>query len=266
MSALSALARRAAAVGLLLAAALWPPAQAGQACEAAAASVDSVRQGLALAEATAAALDASGAQVLLLGRAGQDLRAHGLRWSHLGLAYRDGDRWRVLHKLNHCGAGDAALYRQGLAQFFFDQPWRYEAVAQPLAPALQAALLPLLHDDARASTLDEPRYSLVAYPWAQTYQQSNQWLIETLALAAEPAVHNRLQAQAWLRLTDYRPTVLALGPLTRLGARLSRANVAFDDHPNDQRFADRIATVTAESVLDWVQRAGLADGVPFIVR
>jgi hypothetical protein len=41
--------------------------------------------------------------------------------------------------------------------------------------------------------------------------------------------------------------------------------VAFDDHPNAQRFADRIETVTADSVFDWLQRSGLG-GAPITVR
>lgn len=56
----------------------------------------------------------------------------------------------------------------------------------------------------------------------------------------------------------YEPTTLRLGAMTRLGARMSAANVAFDDHPNDQRFADRIETVSADSDFQWLQRAGLA--------
>lgn len=256
----------------LLVAGLWAvPAQAGQACDSQPPTVDQVRQGLALAEATARALDASGAPVAVLARAGQDLSAHGIRWSHLGLVLRstlpDGrpGPWRVVHKLNHCGAADAAVYRQGLAEFFLDSPHRYEAVLLPLAPALHATLAALLADDRLVSAVHEPRYSLVAYPWAQTYQQSNQWVAETLAVAAEPGVRTRRQAQAWLQLRGYQPTVLRLGPLTRLGARATRANVAFDDHPNAERFADRIATTTADSVLDWLQASALA-GPPVLVR
>ena len=44
---------------------------------------------MALALATERALDASGADVVVLARAGQDLSAYGLRYSHLGFAYRD---------------------------------------------------------------------------------------------------------------------------------------------------------------------------------
>ena len=73
---------------------------------------------------------------------------------------------------------------------------------------------------------------------------------------AAPAT--RAQAQAWLQARGYQPTVLRLGPVTRLGARATRANVAFDDHPSTQRFADRIATVTVDSVFAWLPATGLA--------
>ena len=61
-------------------------------------------------------------------------------------------------------------------------------------------------------------------------------------------------AQAWLRLQGYEPTVLRIDAFTRLGARLSKANVAFDDHPDAQRYAGRIATVTADSVFAWMEQ------------
>ncbi len=166
----------------------------------------------------------------------------------------------MLHKLNHCGTADAALYRQGLGQFFLDSPARDEAAFLPLTAELAARLRPLLQDNARASQLDEPRYNMLAYTWATRYQQSNQWAVETLAMAAAD-VGTRAQAQGWLQARGYQPTVLRLGPLTRLGARATRANLAFDDHPNDQRFADRIATVTVDSVFAWLPRTGLGGAV-----
>lgn len=241
-------------------------AHAGRPCDDAPLSASAVERGLALAERTRAALDASGATVVLLARAGQDLSAYRLRWSHLGIAYRDGDGadapWRVLHKLNHCGTADAALYRQGLGPFFLDSPFRYEAAFAPLAPALAAQLRPLLQNNARGAQLHEARYNMLAYPWATRYQQSNQWALETLAGAMDTDAATRAQAQAWLQLRGYRPTVLRLGPLTRLGANATRANVAFDDHPNHKRFSDQIETVTVDSIFDWLARSGLAERTP----
>ena len=178
-------------------------------------------------------------------------------------ARRDAQGWRVLHKLNQCGTAEGALYRQGLGEFFMDNPFRYEATVVALQPALQARLLPLLRSNERAAQLNERRYNMLAYPWSTTYQQSNQWAIETLAMAAAPnGAPTRLAAQAWLQHQGYQPTTLHLGPLTRLGARATAANIAFDDHPDALRFSDRINTVTVDSVLDWLARTQL--GAPAI--
>ena len=90
------------------------------------------------------------------------------------------------------------------------------------------------------------------------YQQSNQRALETLALAMERAACTRQRAQAWMQCTGHEPTTLRLNAMTRLGARMTAANVAFDDHPNDKRFSDRIETMTADSRFGWLSRAGLA--------
>lgn len=240
-------------------------AHAGRSCEAKLPQAINVQRAMTLAERTAAALDASGAQVVVIARNGQDLGRYGLRWSHLGLAYKDQGRWRVAHKLNQCGSAQASLYRQGLGEFFLDDLFRYEAGVVVLAPEVQAKLLPLLRDNARLAQLHTPAYNMVAYPWALRYQQSNQWAIETLAMSQEPAASNRERAQAWLQFRGYEPTALQIPALTRLGARVSTANVAFDDHPNSKRFADRIETVTVDSVFAWLERSGLGSAA-WIVR
>jgi hypothetical protein len=241
---------------LLLAAAL--PAQAGRHCEARQPDADAVVRAMDLAGRTAHALNATGAEVVVIARAGRDLRKYQLRYSHLGLAYRDGNTWRVVHKLNQCGSARADLYRQGLGEFFLDDLYEYQAGVAVPSPAVQAHLLPLLRDNTRATRLHEPSYNMLAYPWATRYQQSNQWAIETLALAQDPTANTRGRAQDWLHAQGYEPTTLRIGPLTRLGARATAANIAFDDHPNSKRFSDRIETVTADSVFTWLERTGLA--------
>ena len=238
-------------------------AHAGQTCDTRPPQTNDVVRGMALAANTAARLDATGAQVVVLARAGQDLSKYGLTWSHFGFAYRDGDgprsHWRVVHKLNQCGTASASLYRQGLGEFFLDQPHRYEAAFVELTPEVQSKLLPLLRDNMRIDDWHEPRYSMVAYAWATRYQQSNQWALETLAGAMDAGANNRPRAQAWLQLRGYEPTTLRIDPLMRLGARMTRANIEFDDHPNAKRFSDRIETVTVDSVFVWLQRSGLGE-------
>lgn len=252
--------RGAVAAAVLAVMAMAPAAWAGQTCEVRPPNPDTIARSMTLALRTAQWLDASGAQVVVLARRGQNLDRWGVRWSHLGYAYRDdmAQAWRIVHKLNICGTAQAALYRQGLAPFFSDDLYAYEAAVVVPTPALQAALRPLLQDNAQAATLHQRAYSMVAYPWAQAYQQSNQWALETLALALEPTTTDRARAQAWLRFKGYQPTLLSVGAGERLGARLTRANVAFDDHPGTDRFAGRIATVTVDSVFTFLQSNGWA--------
>jgi hypothetical protein len=254
-------ARLLASIALAAAATL---AHAGRSCEARPPEAASVQRAMTLAQHTAQALDASGAKVVVLARVGQDLSKYGLSWSHLGIAYREGAQWRVAHKLNQCGSAQASVYRQGLGEFFLDDLHDYRAGVVVLAPALQDELLPVLRDNRRLARLHTPAYNMVAYPWSQRYQQSNQWALETLALAHDPAAATRPQAQAWLQSQGYEPTVLRLGALTRLGARVTAANITFDDHPNEKRFTDRIETVTVDSVFAWLNRTGLGTGVQVV--
>jgi len=243
-------------------------AMAGRSCEARPPTALAVTRAMDLAERTATRLTQSGADVVIIVRAGQNLSEYGIRYSHLGFAYREGEGrtavWRVVHKLNECGTAHASLYRQGLGEFFLDDLWQYEAAVVVPAPRTQAHLRALLVDNAAVARLDTPAYSVVAYPWSSRYQQSNQWAIETLALAEDPAAATRERAQAWLRLHGYEPTTLHLSAFKRLGARLTAANIAFDDHPNEKRFTGRIETVTVDSVFAWLNRSGLGGTVQVI--
>lgn len=261
---------------LALAFTMAAPAWAGRACTAPQPpKTQTIERALTLAEHTLQALDKSGADVVVLARAGQDLSRYGVYYSHLGFAYRQSDGrggyvWRVLHKLNQCGTAVSALYRQGLGDFFLDDLWRYEGAFVVPTPEVQRKLLALLQDPSRSIALHHKPYSMVSYVWGLEYQQSNQWAIETLAMALDPAAQGgwftRERAQSWLYAHDFQPGVLNIGAMTRLGARISAANVAFDDHPNAKRFADRIETVTVDSVFAWLTRAGLSTQAVMTVR
>ena len=211
---------------------------------------------MTLAERTLAALDKSSAQVGLIARVGQDLSKYGLRYSHMGYVWRDHPqgRWLVVHELNRCGSAQSALFDEGLGNFFLDDMHAYEtrivvpgAEAQARIAAMLASTAPLrLHD---------ARYNMLAFPYATTYQNSNQWLLETYAASAsDMPIDGRAQAQAWLKLAGYQPITIDIPAMTRLGARMFRANVAFDDQPFERRMAGRIDTVTVESVLRFVHQ------------
>ncbi|HTJ96620.1 MAG TPA: DUF2145 domain-containing protein [Rhodocyclaceae bacterium] len=238
-------------VGLVLAAQIFSGATfAGTACEDKPPTPDSLRKGLNLALKTRNALDASQAQVALIARVGQNLSQYGLRYSHVGIAWRDHPEgpWLVVHLLNECGTATSNLYDQGLGNFFNDDLFAWEAKIIIPSPAAQAKLARALAD-VRIERLHEAAYNMLAYPYSTKYQNSNQWVLEMLNEGyLEQPVTNRELAQAWIKLNRYEPSRLTLLPLTRLGARMFRANIAFDDHPDELRFSNRIDTVTVESI------------------
>ena len=241
---------------LALLLALGGIAHAGQACAEKSPTPDTIRKGLNLALKTRETLDASGAQVAIVARVGQDLSRYGLRYSHMGYAWRDHPkgRWFVVHELNQCGTAISTIYDEGLGNFFLDDLHAYEALLLIPSPEVQAKLATQLSRE-RALAMHQPQYSMVAYAFGTKYQNSNQWALETLAAALAPeATGSRAAAQAWLRQHGYQPVTLKLGTLTRLGGRMFRANIAFDDHPSDRRFANLIDTVTVEGVAGFVER------------
>ncbi|MFN3790172.1 DUF2145 domain-containing protein [Massilia sp.] len=236
----------------LLALAAAAPSRAGQSCEERPLAAHEVVLSMDLAQRTVQALEASGARVALVARAGQDLSRYRLRYSHMGIAVRDHPkgRWTVVHALNDCGSAVSSLYDEGMGNFFLTDLYRHEAQLAIPGPELQARLAQL----AAARTLlrlHEPNYNMLSYVYATRYQNSNQWVLELLAAAAAPPgqVETRAEAQTWLRSIGYQPPTVEVPAAVRLGARMFRANVAFDDHPFERRMAGKIDTVSTDAVL-----------------
>ncbi|GAB2855546.1 DUF2145 domain-containing protein [Pseudoduganella ginsengisoli] len=257
--------------GVLLACALTgvvSTARAGASCENRPLEARNAVQAMDLALRTRDALDASGAQVALVARAGQDLSAYGLRYSHMAFAWRDHPkgRWLVVHELNGCGTASSSLYNEGLGNFFLDDMFLYEAQIVIPSEAVQQRLVQVLasHTPRR---LHQAQYNMLSYAYSTRYQNSNQWVLETLAAAgATPGqVETRDEAQAWLKGAGFTPVTVHIPALPRLGARMFRANVAFDDHPFDQRMAGNIDTVTVDAVVRFVRRAD-PGASQFVVR
>lgn len=241
---------------LLLLACSVNAAQAGRGCELKRPNAQNFLSAMRLAENTRSALEASNAQVALVGRVGQDLSAYGLRYSHVAYVWRDHPkgRWLVVHELNRCGTASSALYEQGLANFFLDDLHAYEAVLLIPSPPSQARIAAALGSPL-GNRMHEPHYNMLAYPFSTEYQNSNQWVLETYAASAgESRIEERARAQAWLRYAGYAPSTLFIPATKRLGARLFSANIAFDDHPFARRAAGRIDTVTVESILSFVRQ------------
>jgi hypothetical protein len=230
---------------------------AGQNCIDRPATATELRSALALGSRVRNALEFAGAKTAVIGRIGSDLREYGLRYSHIAFVQRDSatGRWIVVQLLNHCGTADSALFEDGLGNFFLDHPVEYEAVLVIPSPALQARIDSVLTHHI-ADNMHNPRYNMIANAHATQFQNSNQWVLESLALALawDGQINGRDDAQRYLFASGYRAGVLQIGPGKRLGARIFAANVSFADHPMSAFSSNRFEVVTAESVLSFMKR------------
>lgn len=228
---------------------------AGQTCEPYTPTAEQLGMSAALATKTAELMDAQGRQAYIIGRIGQDLSEYGLSYSHLAIATPNpkGESYDVYHLLNGCGTDSSGIFLQGLMEFYSDDLYLYQGAILPLPEAVAKRLMAQLH--ANPTFFHEPKYSLTAYPYSTKYQNSNQWLLETLAGAinTDTELKNREQAQAWLKTNGFESSELKINTFKRLGGRMFKAQVAFDDHPSDLRYADRIQTTTAESIFSFIK-------------
>ena len=110
----------------------------------------------------------SGAKVVLIGRAGQDLGKvrPALFAPGLGLqnARRPVARDAQAQRLRH---GPGSCVPAGPGRVFLDDLWRFEAVVAVPSAAVQAQLWPVLADNARAKALHTPHHSMVSYVGAE---------------------------------------------------------------------------------------------------
>ena len=247
---------------LVLCAYMVGTAAAGTPCSDAPPKPASIQQAFQAAYKTHLRLEQLQPKIALMGRVGQDLSKYGLRYSHIAFIQKDeaSGQWRTTHLLNGCNSNQSALWQEGLANFFLDDLTAYDALLVIPSPAIQEKLQALVSNRDSIKAMHQPLYNMVAYPFSDKYQNSNQWALELFAEALSqqaginPPITTRKQAQQWLKLTNYEPSTLKLSAFTRLGARMFKANVAFDDHPDERRFADLIDTVTVESMANYIKR------------
>jgi hypothetical protein len=229
--------------------------KAGQSCEEKPADPQKIMQGFELAQKVKLQLDNANAELAIIARVGQDLSKYHLRYSHLGIVRKDETgRWIVMHELNQCGTANSDLFNEGLANFFMDDPFKFESLLLIPSTEVQEKIINKLNSPT-ARQLHEVHYNMLAFPFSTRYQNSNQWALELMAasLTNDVNIQQREQAQAWLKFAGYQASTLEIPMMTRLGGRMFRANIAFDDQPFDRRMAGHIDTVTVDSIDHFLQ-------------
>lgn len=231
-------------------------AEAGGGCSQREIQAAEIRNAFNMAVRTRDYLEQSGAKLALVGRAGADLSEHGLRYTHMGAVLRDhpAGKWMFVHLLNDCGADSSKIYDEGMVNFFLDDLFAFDAVVVIPQPDVQERLSAILAGS-RATQLHHPAYSMIARPTATKYQNSNQWLLETLAMAeaSDGSIQNRQQAQQYFAARGYRADTVRIGDFQRFGAGFTRANVRFDDHTREEASSRRYEVVSVRSVVRYLE-------------
>lgn len=210
-------------------------------------------------------MDPEGQGIYLIGRVGQDLSSYKQKYSHGGFAYKDGDNWQITHELNGCGSDSSSIYNEGVVNFYLDDLYQYESKIVAFNPAINKALLAIMRDKNQLVKMHGIKYNMLAYPFSSKYQNSNGFLIETIALADAHTKNieltDRDAAQNYLKILGYKPAIVEVGAFTRLGARMTKANIAFDDQPFEQRMAGVIQTVTFDGLIDFLKDKNISGAV-----
>ncbi|MBC7941363.1 MAG: DUF2145 domain-containing protein [Chitinophagaceae bacterium] len=186
-------------------------------------------------------LDASGRRLALMSRSGLDLARFGQRYSHTGVSLKASGNtpWSVRQLYYACDEGRPKIFDQGISGFLVgsDDPSLGYISVVLLPPASGDPLEQAALDDRLALRLLGTRYSANAHAFSDTYQNCNQWVAELLALAWGPDIaaatdrNPRGQAQRWLKVQGYEPTVFDVGnrALMWLGNLIPWLHA--DDHP-----------------------------------
>lgn len=201
-------------------------------------------------------LDGTGQTVVVLARRGQNLQRHGVTYSHAAYALFDEEvqAWRVHHLLNPQAWKKSAIQVHSLLEFLSDNLYALDVAAVIPEPAIQLNLYAILKSEVKRCALHHPRYSAIAYPYCTRYQNSNGWLLENFAFAADRAANaTRAQAQAWLQAHSYAPSVIEVNPLTVARAKLFWENMEFDDHPPHLLQDNKVTLHTGDSVLAFIR-------------
>lgn len=247
-------------VGALAAA---PPARAQDSSAAAAAAHLAPAQAAAFGKQIERELAARGARVAVVFRAGRPREqmpegfayTHGALWVHRTVAAPDGRRLPgyAVYNLYH---GDGVSLPKSTSRLVQDWPTDFAAGAQAddvgvivPTPEMQRRLLAVLDSPAYAA-LHNPRYSLVAHPWAGRYQNCNTFLLSAIAAAAWETADPR-QIHANLK-AHFRPSPVKTNLLVRVFAPMVDDRLATDDQDGP------IVTASWESIAPFMATHGLA--------
>ncbi|MFC0253052.1 DUF2145 domain-containing protein [Massilia consociata] len=206
-------------------------------------------------------LQASGAQVALIARAGLDLSRFGQLYSHAGIALRDnpGGPWAVRQLYYACDESRPRIFDQGVSGFALgaEAPSRGHMSLVFLPEEDGALLEKAALDKQLALALLAGKYSANAYAFGTRYQNCNQWVAELLASAwgrLDGQEAPREQAQAWLRTRGYTAGPVRIPSHWMMFAGQFVPLVHMNDHPVEDIHALTLRVSVPAAIEDFVRR------------
>lgn len=204
-------------------------------------------------------LENTGADLAIIARVGSNQSDRGLKYTHAGFVWRDHPkgRWTVMHLLNACGTSQSDIYDQGLMQFFLDDLFKYDVqVIVPTEDLRRSLVAVLKSGDGRR--VHGASYSMISYPRSTMYQNSNEWLLEVVAMAQgslrTQAILNRGDAQKLHDALGYRGSKVEVSFFEQLFGGLLKPNVSFSDHPYEAFSDGRFEFVSVRSIREYLAR------------
>ena len=204
-------------------------------------------------------LENSGAELAIIARVGSDQSDRGLKYTHAGLVWRDHPkgRWIVAQELNACGTGRSDIYDQGLMQFFLDDPLNYDAEVIVPTEDLRRSLVAVLKNG-DGLRVHEPSYSVISYPRSTMYQNSNEWVLEVIAMAQGrlrgQTILNRADAQKMHEALGFRGSKVEVSFFEQLFGGLFKPNLSFSDHPYEAFSDGWFEFVSVRSIREYLAR------------
>lgn len=202
-------------------------------------------------------LSPNGDKVFLIGRIGQDLSNYNQKYSHGAFLVKKDNSWQVFHELNICSSNQSKLYNEGVLNFFLDDLYKYDSIIIGFPEKLNKNLQSILSNKDILKSAHNSNYNLVAYPFDDKYQNSNGWLLEVLARAIAKEynieISNHQDFIYFIKKINYEPDVLEINMFKRLGGRMFKANVAFDDQPFNERMSGHIHTYTFDGLFKFLK-------------
>ena len=234
-------------------------AQSLTGCQMAPATVRQLSAAAAMSTRLRDYLENSGVELAIIARVGSDQSDRGLKYTHAGLVWRDHPKgpWTVVQELNECGTSRSEIFDQGLMQFFLDDPFNYDAqVIVPTGDLRRSLVAVLASGDGRR--VHEPRYSVISYPRSTLFQNSNEWVLEVIAMAQgrlrKQPILNRADAQRLHAALGYRGSRVEVGFFEQLFGGLFKPNVSFSDHPYEAFTHGWFEFVSVRSIREYLAR------------